>query len=56
VESRRRFFRHLKVRDADKATQEIETHLGKLHKLLTRSHARSQEDVGERRRSKRARK
>jgi len=55
VESRRRFFRHLKAGDAEKATQEIESHLTKLHKLLTQSYARSQEGAGERRRPRRAR-
>jgi len=55
VESRRRFFRHLKAGDAEKATQEIESHLVKLHKLLTQSYARSQEETGERRRPRRAR-
>jgi DNA-binding GntR family transcriptional regulator len=34
VESRRRFFRHLQARDAEKATKELESHLNKLHKLL----------------------
>jgi hypothetical protein len=34
VESRRRFFRHLKARNAEKATYELETHLTDLHELL----------------------
>jgi GntR family transcriptional regulator, transcriptional repressor for pyruvate dehydrogenase complex len=41
VESRRRFLRHLKARNAAKASHEIEVHLTKLHKLLTQSHVRS---------------
>jgi DNA-binding FadR family transcriptional regulator len=34
IAHRRRFFRHLKARNADKATRELETHLSKLHRLL----------------------
>jgi DNA-binding FadR family transcriptional regulator len=41
IESRRRFLRHLKARDAAKASREIELHLTKLHKLLTQSYAQS---------------
>lgn len=37
VESRRRFLKHLRARDADKAVAEMEAHLTKLHKLLTRN-------------------
>jgi len=37
VESRRRFLKHLRARDADKAVAEMESHLTKLHKLLTRN-------------------
>jgi GntR family transcriptional regulator, transcriptional repressor for pyruvate dehydrogenase complex len=46
VESRRRFFRHLKARDAEKATREIEIHLGKLHKLLMQYYAPTREMAG----------
>ena len=38
IESRRRFFRHLKARDAEKAAREIEIHLTKLHELLTQAY------------------
>ena len=41
VESRRRFLRHLKARDAAKASHEIEVHLTRLHKLLTQAYAQS---------------
>jgi hypothetical protein len=41
VESRRRFLRHFKARDAAKASREIELHLTKLHKLLTQAYAES---------------
>ncbi len=34
IASRRRFFRHLQARDADRATRELEDHLAKLHGLL----------------------
>jgi len=40
VESRRRFFAHLKARDANKAAKELENHLAKLHELLTRRYHR----------------
>jgi GntR family transcriptional repressor for pyruvate dehydrogenase complex len=39
VESRRRFLKHLRNRDADEAVAEIESHLTKLHKLLTRNYS-----------------
>lgn len=34
IAHRRRFFRYLEARDADKATRELENHLAKLHRLL----------------------
>jgi GntR family transcriptional regulator, transcriptional repressor for pyruvate dehydrogenase complex len=37
VESRLRFLKHLRARDADKAVAEMESHLSKLHRLLTRN-------------------
>lgn len=37
IAHRRRFFRHLEARDATGATREMEQHLNKLHRLLTRS-------------------
>jgi DNA-binding FadR family transcriptional regulator len=48
VESRRRFFRHLKARNAEKATRELETHLTDLHELLNRSYQSSRRNQGER--------
>jgi GntR family transcriptional repressor for pyruvate dehydrogenase complex len=39
VESRRRLLKHLRARDANKAVAEIESHLTKLHKLLTRNYS-----------------
>jgi len=48
VESRRRFFRHLKARNAEKATRELETHLTDLHELLNRSYQSSRRNRGER--------
>ena len=44
VQSRRRFLRHLRARDADKATRELETHLAKLHDHLLASSARPARD------------
>lgn len=41
VESRRRFYRHLKARDADKATKELEAHLTKLNKILIQHYRRN---------------
>lgn len=41
VESRRRFYRHLKARDADKAAKELEAHLTKLNKLLIQHYRRN---------------
>lgn len=40
IQSRRRFYRHLKARDAEKAAQEIEMHLTRLNKLLIRQYRR----------------
>ena len=53
IESRHRFLRHLKARDAEKASHEIEVHLTKLHKLLTQSYARSRQETADKRRQKR---
>jgi GntR family transcriptional repressor for pyruvate dehydrogenase complex len=55
VESRRRFFRHLKARNADKAAQEIENHLTKLHKLLTQYYSPPQPETANKRRPARTR-
>jgi GntR family transcriptional repressor for pyruvate dehydrogenase complex len=38
IESRRRFYVHFRVRDADKAARELEKHLTKVHALLTRAY------------------
>jgi GntR family transcriptional repressor for pyruvate dehydrogenase complex len=48
VESRRRFFRYLKARNAEKATRELETHLTDLHERLNRSYQSSRRNRGER--------
>ena len=55
VESRRRFFRHLKARNAEKATRELETHLIDLHKLLNRSYRSPRREDASERTVKRAR-
>jgi GntR family transcriptional regulator, transcriptional repressor for pyruvate dehydrogenase complex len=55
VDSRRRFLAHLKARDGDKATREIESHLARIHKLLAHFYGRSQ-DGGVRRRGGRRQK
>jgi DNA-binding FadR family transcriptional regulator len=54
VESRRRFFRHLQARDADKAAREIENHLTKLHKILIQ-HYRPIEEVASKPQDRRSR-
>jgi GntR family transcriptional repressor for pyruvate dehydrogenase complex len=41
IESRRRFFRHLKARNAEKATRELEAHLTDLHERLNRAYQSS---------------
>jgi GntR family transcriptional repressor for pyruvate dehydrogenase complex len=52
VESRRRFLKHLRARDADKAVAEIESHLTRLHKLLTRNYSEGDGESSRRTRSK----
>jgi len=44
VDSRRRFFRHLKARNADKAARELERHLTELHELLNRFYQSSRRE------------
>jgi DNA-binding FadR family transcriptional regulator len=53
VESRRRFLKHLRARDAEKAAGEIESHLTKLHQLLTRNFSGADGEASGKRHSKR---
>jgi DNA-binding FadR family transcriptional regulator len=55
VDSRRRFFRHLKARNADKAARELEHHLTELHELLNRSYQSSRREEIDRLTPRRAR-
>lgn len=52
VESRRRLLKHLRARDADKAVAEIESHLTKLHRLLTRNYSERGSDSSKKIRTK----